>query len=177
MISSKDSTILAMLSRYPNIPTEEADLYISKIEHEDNVPICHAVIGRIRREELSEDAKLVFDEFQTWSANRTLRTQQEQWNARRRNKENKLVLKMINLHRLGVIDDSILALYGISGNMPDVNYYRTLNADQKRAIWEQRMESRFGPNWRDLISSSNFIPISSDIIIKPSKVNWEKQGF
>ena len=29
-----------MLSRYPDMPEDEADGYISKIEHEENIEIC-----------------------------------------------------------------------------------------------------------------------------------------
>ena len=52
MTSTIDTTILTMLSRYPDIPRSEADEYINQIEHEENIPLCHAVIGRIDPEEL-----------------------------------------------------------------------------------------------------------------------------
>ncbi len=176
LISANDTTILAMLSRYPNMPPEEADCYISKIENEENIPICHAVLGRITKEQLSDDAKRTFEEFSLWSERRTRRTREEQWTARRRQKETNLSLRMNQLHQKGVINDDIMILYGISGELPERGMYMALTQQEKQAIWEERMESRFGPNWRTRFSSMGLRLFNLNKK-EYNKINWSKEGF
>lgn len=176
MISANDTTILAMLSRYPDMPAEEANRYIDKIEHEENIPICHAVLGRISKEELSEDAKLTFEEFSLWSERRTRRVREEQWTARRRQKETNLALKMNLLHQRGIINDETLLLYGISGELPERGMYMSLTQEEKQAIWEERMENRFGPNWRNRFSNLR-VRIFDFNKKEYNKINWNKDGF
>ena len=43
LISTNDTTILSMLSRYPDMPEDEADGYISKIEHEENIELLEII--------------------------------------------------------------------------------------------------------------------------------------
>ena len=176
LISTNDTTILAMLSRYPNMPKEEADEYISKIEHEENIPICHAVLGRIEKEQLPEESRVVFEEFSLWSQRRTQRIREEQWTTRRRQKETNLSLKMNDLHRRGIINEEILVLYGISGDLPERNMYMSLTQEEKQALWEERMESRFGPNWRNRFSNLGLRLFTHDKK-EFSKFSWIKDGF
>lgn len=175
MTSPNDTTILAMLSRYPDMSPEEADGYISKIEHVENVAVCHAVLGRIDRTELNEDARQTFDEFQRWSRSRTRRTREEQWTSRERRRETKLALKMNALFERGVITESVLMMYGISGDLPDRERYMLLSPEEKEAMWAERMEMRLGPNWRSRITHS---AVPADFHRREiTKTNWLKEGF
>lgn len=175
MSSINDTTILAMLSRFPDMSTAEADGYIAKIEHEENVPICHAVLGRISESDLeTEDARKTFREFQAWSRNRTIRTRDEQWSARRRQKETKLALKLNHLHQKGVISDQVLLMYGISGDLPQYDTYAAMNAEQKNRIWVERMESRFGPDWNTLLAGGTITFVNE---FDSSESNWLQEGF
>lgn len=178
MISTNDTTILAMLSRYPDMSVQEADSYIAKIENEENIPICHAVLGRIHKSELQEDARRTYEEFNLWSQRRTRRVREEQWTTRRRQKETSLALKMNQLHQRGIVSDEILLLYGISGDLPEREMYIELNSDEKQALWEERMESRFGPNWRNMFARRNIgQPLFSHRKFEYKKTNWLTEGF
>lgn len=148
-----DTTILAMLSRHPDIPREEQDEYISKIQHEENVPLCLAVLGRVPREDLTPSARQTFDEFSRWSSDRTRRMKNEQMTDRYRRRENRTAIKMSQLHERGIISDQVLMLYGISGDLPERHVYSQLTIEEKRELWEDRMERRFGPTWRTNIRS------------------------
>ncbi len=178
MISTNDTTILAMLSRYPNIPTEEADEYISKIEHEENVPLCHAVIGRIDPGELDEEARSTYDEFTRWSLDRTRRFRNEQIDDRRRQKENRTAIRMTQLHELGKISDEVMLLYGISGELPERQVLYNLSEEEKEAIWGERLERRFGPNWRRRFEGGRFaLPTFLQRRVERFVHDWLKEGF
>ncbi len=167
-----------MLSRYPDMSTEEADSYISKIENGENIPVCHAILGRIHKSQLDQDARDTYEEFVLWSQRRTRRIREEQWNSRRRQKETQLSLKMNQLHQRGIVSDEILLLYGISGELPERNMYMELSQEEKQSIWEERMESRFGPNWRNRFDRRNVgQPLFSTRKFEYNKVNWTKDGF
>jgi hypothetical protein len=173
LISTNDTTILAMLSRYPNISTEEQDEYISKIENEENVPLCLAVVGRVSREDLSVPAKRTFDEFTRWSMDRTNRTRNEQISDRLRMKQNRTAIRMAQLHQKGIISDQVMLLYGISGELPERQVYARLTEREKLAIWEERMGNRFGPDWRTHISTLPSM-FRED---RHSGHNWLQEGF
>ena len=179
MISTNDTTIIAMLSKYPNMPSEEADDYISKIENEENIMLCYAVIGRISRSELSEEAQQTYDEFQNWSQQRTQRVREEQWNARKRREETQLGLNMNRLFEKGMIGEETLLLYGISGTLPDRNVYFGMSPEEKQNLWEEKMLNRFGPNWKDRFSE-NTLRLSifnSKRLNCKKKVDWKHEGF
>jgi hypothetical protein len=175
LISPNDTTILAMLSRYPNMPVEEAKTYIEKIENEENVPICEALVGIIQKEDLNEESLLVFKEFMRWSDNRTTRTRQEQWTARKREQETKLSIKMNDLHRRGLVTDETMVLYGISGPLPEHGMYSSLSVEEKQLMWEDRMSSKFGPNWRSRFTIN--VRASKEFAFDVEKVEWAKEGF
>lgn len=178
MTSANDTTILAVLSRYPNMPAEEADSYIAKIEHEENIPVCHAILGRIPEHSLDEDAGRTFTEFQRWSQDRTRRFRNEQWSARRRQKETRTALRMTELHERGVIDDATMLMYGISGEMPERGMYMAMSPEEKERMWRDRMEARFGPNWLQRFSNRNLpLPLFMQRRFEHVPVNWLKEGF
>ena len=177
MTSTIDTTILAMLSRYPDIPRAEADEYINQIEHEENIPLCHAVIGRIEPEELDDDARQTYNEFTRWSSDRTRSFRNEQTNARYRRKENRTGIRMAQLHQQGRISDEMMLLYGLSGDLPDRPSYISLNEEEKEALFSERMERRFGPNWRDRFDDLPRFLRRRTWIEDPQSHNWLKEGF
>lgn len=178
MISANDTTILAVLSRYPNMSSDEANQYISKIENKENVPICYAVIGRTSKEELDQESRKVFEEFQAWSQRRTRQIREEQITARKRQQETNLALKLNQLHQRGLVPDEFLALYGISGELPDRNLYMEMSPEEKQGVWEERMESRLGPNWRERFQNrGNFFGLLTRRKIEYNKINWNQEGF
>lgn len=177
MISSNDTSIVAMLTRFPDMSPEEADRHIDKIENQENVPICMAIIGRIRPEELSDDARLTFEEIKNWSNDRTQRTRMEQITARQKQKETKMARKMIEMHNKGQISDQTLVLFGISGPLPERSNYERLSIEQRNEIWEEKMRAFYGRSWRRNVGSSmrnfSFIDKAIDSNIK----NWQSEGF
>lgn len=162
-----------MLSRYPDIPIDEQDEYISKIEHEENVPICLAIMGRLDKENLTPSARITFEEFSRWSMNRTRRTYNEQISDRYRNKQNRTAIRMAQLHQQGKISDQVMLLYGISGDLPERRVYARLTEREKRTLWEDRMEMRFGPNWRNHVN--NLPPMFQEQQFEIH--NWRQEGF
>lgn len=174
MTSTVDTTILSVLSRYPDIPADEADEYIAKIEHKENVPLCHAVIGRIKPDELNEDIRRTYDEFIRWSLDRTRRFRNEQIEDRYRRRENRTSIRMTQLHQQGRISDEMMLLYGISGDLPERHVYIELSEDEKKALFSERMERRFGLNWRRRF---NNLPMLFQHRIFTQKHNWLKEGF
>lgn len=163
-----------MLSRYPDMPRLEADQYLAKIEHAENLPICHAVLGRIDKEELNDDALRTFNEFQHWALDRTRRFRNEQWNARRRGQETRTALKLNELFQKGIVNEQTLLLYGISGPLPERDAYRVMSDEEKEALWVERMESRFGPRWRQRF---NNVPVFVQKKIVKESINWRQEGF
>ena len=173
MNSTNDTTILAMLSRYPDISVAEQDEYISKIEHEGNIPICLAVVGRISKEELNPSARDVFEQFSMWSADRTRRARNEQISDRHRMKQNRTAIRMTQLHQQGKISDQVMLLYGISGDLPERETYEQLDETEKRTLWEERISRRLGSQWRSRI---NNLP-AMFCEIQHGTHNWIQEGF
>lgn len=162
------------------MPAEEADQHISRIEHSENIPICHAVVGRINETELNDDAKEVYQEFKAWSDNRTRRIRDEQWSDRRRNKESRIAQKLTKLHEQGRVSDEALLMYGISGDLPQRNVWREMSEEEKQHVFQERVERRFGPNWRDFFGEPAARPILGWISAKVTSrqiTNWQKEGF
>jgi len=173
LISTNDTSILAMVSRYPNIPELEADRYLLQIEHEENREICEVLLGREPEDSLSEDQLRTYKEFQRWSLDRLQRTRNEQIAARRRNVNTRLRDRMIRMHREGNITDEVLLLYAVSGPLPQQEYH-TMSEVEKERWWEERVESNLGIEWRTYLGSrSEFMKMSKN----KAKVNWAEDGF
>lgn len=182
MISITDSSILAMLSRYPDMTHEEARGHISRMEHEENVPIAEAVVGIRSPESLNSDAKTIYDEFTRWSRQRTERTRNEQVSARQRNKETRLAQKLNDMHSRGLISDTTLVMYGISGSLPDRSQYAALSDREKQSLWSSRMDRRFGPNWRDHFRGMNLPYFIREVVERKytssyCETDWRTFGF
>lgn len=174
MISTNDTTIIAMLSRYPGMSAEEADTYISRIEHEENVPVCLALLGRVELEELSVDARRTFMEFKRWSDDKTKRISQEEIAARSSYKETRRAAKMLQMHEKGLINDQMLILFGISGELPLHQVYAAMTEDEKIGLWESRMQQRFGDSWRSRVRS---VPSFMCRTTEVRGCNWIREGF
>lgn len=172
MTSINDTTILAMLSRYPGLTDEEADEHIAKIEHQENVPICHAVVGRVRPDELLPTARRTYEEFKRWSMSRTRRFKAEQLTARQQNRRTREAISLTKLHERGMVSDEFMLMYGIQGELPERQTYFALSEEEKLAIWEGRMEERFGPNWR-----RRFHNLPAFLRQSEGVHNWIKEGF
>ena len=174
MVSANDTSILAMLSRYPDMQNEEADRHIERIEHEENVPVCLAVVGRMSPDDLDDDSRQVYNEFKRWSEDRTQRIHSEQLHARRENNETRMSQRMKDLHQRGIISDQVLLLYGISGPLPERQNYQGMSRDERRRVWVERLERRFGRNW-----DTNFRAHMPEMFREPGfrHVNWLREGF
>jgi hypothetical protein len=162
------------------MPADEANEYMSKIQHEENIPICQAVLGRIDKDSLEENARQTFEEFQRWSANRTQRVRNEQWTARRRREETRMAINMTRLHERGVISDQTLLMYGISGELPERRTYMGMSSEEKERLWAERLEARLGPNWSERFSDRNLrLPIVENRrwFETQTIVNWRQEGF
>jgi hypothetical protein len=149
LISVNDTTILAMLSRYPDLPSEEVDEHILKIENAENIPICHAVVGRIDPSQLDENSRIIYEEFQNWSLNRTRRFRNDQISARQKSKNTREVIFLTQLHQQGRVSDEFMILYGIQGEFPEQHIYNSMTISQKADMLANGMEDRLGPNWKN----------------------------
>lgn len=76
---------------------------------------------------------------------------------------------MTKLHKKGIISDQILALYGISGKLPDPEEYSEMSREDKKQFWCERMENRLGPKWKDRFRNRLFFD--------QQFVNWKIEGF
>ena len=84
---------------------------------------------------------------------------------------------MKRLHASGKINDASLMMFAISGPLPDPDAYRRMNNEQKRAIWNPRLNERLGANWRETLNHPEAkIPVF-DNRFDFVKVNWIKEGF
>lgn len=173
LTSTNDTTILAMLSRYPDLPPREIDEHISNIENEENVSVCKAVVGRMDPNDLELGARRTYEEFHRWSLDRTRRFRNEQISAREQSRENREATRLIELHQQGVVSDQFMLMYGIQGDLPERNAYFSLSDEEKLSIWTERMERRFGPNWRQRFHS---LP-SFMKEIEEMRHDWKLEGF
>lgn len=142
LTSANDTSILALLSRYPSMPANEADQHIARIEYEENVPICLAVLGRISPETLNPDVQQVCHEFIRWSQDRTRRFRNEIIANRYLQREDRIANRLQTMYEEGRISEELLILYGISGDLPELHVYHALTDEEKAALWESRMERR-----------------------------------
>ena len=84
--------------------------------------------------------------------------------------QDKNTLRMIELKAKGLIPDEAIFLYGISGDLPDLESYSKLSRDEIKKLWEDRLKSKLGKNWRKIVSK---IPA----IFCDENFDWEKEGF
>ena len=175
MTSTNDTTILAMITRYPDMSDDEADTYLDKLEHEESVNVGYALLGRIRIEDLPEDQKRTAMEIRRWSDDRTRRTRNEQTRARENGEITPFAQKLLEQHERGLINDQFLIMYGVSGELPDRTAYYRLSDEEKVALWEDRMRRKLGPNWRDRLDRlPNFL---CRHFTEAKTIDWIREGF
>lgn len=91
-------------------------------------------------------------------------------------REERILSHLDQLHRNGSISDAMLLIYGISGDMPDVENYSQLTTEQKNTIWGDRMKRRFGPNWIQRFENRSLVlPVVKKV--EKFSTNWKKEGF
>lgn len=82
---------------------------------------------------------------------------------------------MLRMHEQGQISDQILLLYGMSGDLPDQENYRTLQEHERHNFWSARMEKNLGPNWRERFDS---LPSLLKRMVSNRLIpQWIKDGF
>jgi len=85
--------------------------------------------------------------------------------------------KMLDLFQKGRISEQTLLLFGISGELPEIESYSTLNHEEKAKIWSDKLEESLGLNWKTNFNEhTTCLPIFSkprDLI----KIKWTKEGF
>lgn len=174
MISTNDTTILAMFSRYPEISDDEADVYLEQIEHEENREICNVLIGRQPENTLNQEQQRTYREFLRWSTDRTLRVRNEQIAARRRGINTRLRDRLLEMRDRGEISEEALLVYAVSGPLPQDFEFAHLSDRDKERFWEERVESNLGVRWREYLGTrADFMKMPGG----PPKVDWAKEGF
>lgn len=79
--------------------------------------------------------------------------------------------KLIELFRRGEIEEYVLILHGVSGNLPSEETYRSMSRQEKTQFWQQKMQSKYGKQWKELFHS---LPA---LLNENSQVNWTQEGF
>lgn len=99
-------------------------------------------------------------------------------NIRRKHQEARMASKMKELHAKGMINDQVLLMFGISGDLPELSSYNRLSTEQKNTIWNEKLSNRFGGNWREDFVEKG-IPVIAVRQLKSIKsdINWRKEGF
>jgi len=92
------------------------------------------------------------------------------------NSNNVTKTNLINLHRQGRISDEILLLYGISGELPNIEKYSKLSVAEKQSVWSEKLESNLGSDWERQIGRIKKMPavFRGRSFGKP---NWRREGF
>lgn len=72
--------------------------------------------------------------------------------------------KFIQLYNEGVIDQAILSLYGISGDLPHPEEFSLLDSAEQRDFFENRFNIRLGIHWEKYIKVSK-------------NKDWNQYGF
>ena len=164
-----------MLTRYPDFTDNEIDTHLSNVQDDGNRNICKAIVGRISPEELTEEDREIYNDAIRWSDERTNRFRNEQHAARRRERPTHEASRLMDLNQKGLVSDETMLMYGIQGDLPEWNHYYTLSPEEKRAIFEDRMEDRFGENWRDHLGHLPFF--NKTRTWSESTFEWKVEGF
>lgn len=84
---------------------------------------------------------------------------------------------MITEHQIPGLNGSALTLYGISGTLPDPEWYRNLTLAERREIWVSKLRERFGDDWRRRVEQ-RMGPVPT-LFNKEMKltIDWLMEGF
>ncbi len=83
--------------------------------------------------------------------------------------------QLLTLHQQGRISDEVLLLYGISGELPDVDKYSKLSVSEKQSIWSERLALNLGTDWERKVSR-----VRLPVVFRGrsfGKANWRREGF
>lgn len=142
MSVANDNAILAILSQYPNMDVEDANLYIGKIEDDRYAMVAKVIVGQIDISELDEQAGYIYSEIKFWYTRKQEQIQAEQRTARRRGQKTPLAKKMLAAYEQGRIPIEMLMLYGISGDLPQLETYSDMNQEEREVYWRSRISGR-----------------------------------
>ena len=82
---------------------------------------------------------------------------------------------MIKMHEAGTISDETLLFYGMSGDLPDPEWYHSLEDHEKAEIWSKKMELKLGENWRERFRS---LPaFLRRVVASKLAPKWLRDGF
>lgn len=172
---------MTLLSRFPDMPKEEAKSYIRSVEHPEHVRVAMAIVGIMEPEELEMDEKAIYDEFHDWATRRREREFEARrvYTRRHRRRDMQAALRLARLRTEAQISDELLLLYGISGELPSQEQYLNFTDEEKYLFWDDRMQVRFGPGWRNAFPDVT-LPVflrQRSFWIAKEKNEWIKAGF
>jgi hypothetical protein len=82
---------------------------------------------------------------------------------------------MLDLHSREEICDETLLLFGMSGDLPDPEWFHTLSEEERAEYWSRRMEDRLGEDWREQFKR---LPRFLRKVVKNKLASlWIKDGF
>lgn len=180
MISTKDMTVIGAICQYKNLSTEEQDTFLNNLEDQRYRPVCSVILGRQSKESLSEQELQVLEEIEEWKKNRIKRIHSEQQAARYKQQADpnlpptRMARNLLKMRERGLVNDEMLLMYGISGDLPERHIYTAMTPEQRREFFHSRMESRFGPNWRRFVTLEWSEQIFEDREILE---DWLTEGF
>ena len=104
---------------------------------------------------------------------------EERFRRAERRRERRTAERMSTFHESGVISDEIMVLYGVSGDMPDRDAYRSMSPEAREALWTERMERKLGVNWRERFRRRQFVlpTFLQKGVAEYFTHNWLKEGF
>lgn len=149
MISANDRSIIAVICKYHDISDSELELLLSKLAPQAK-KLMLAALGRLDRQDLTEEELITVNEIIHWQIETTRRTRDDEIKARRANKETRLAVKMKDLHTRGKISDEVLMLYGISGPLPERRPPQELTEEEKQML-RNRITDRLGIHWTERV--------------------------
>jgi len=157
---------------YPDMPLEEREKHLNDLEDERYRRVCEVITGTLDHDALNDQEQLVYQEISEWRKQRQQRIKTEQV-FRRLNtpqRQSTLANNLIRMRDRGQISNDTLMLYGISGTLPARSEYSLLSPEERRKLWNDRLESRLGINWMELVDR----PPS---VVSEEEVDWIEEGF
>lgn len=173
ILSAKDTSIIAMISKFPNLSDDEFDSAINDLDNQEMRKVCMVLVNRASVDTLNEEQREFAYEVAGWHLDgvRTRRT--ENVERRRSEKEpNKTAQKLLKMRDKGQIDDKVLVLYGISG--PILSRPEQTQED-KMELLRQRVRERFGTRWRERLSYPGWLDYGDDAV--DMRPDWCREGF
>lgn len=173
-MSPNDLSILASLSQLPPATAAAADALVARLDDPRHAAVARTLAGGMDEALLSEAEAELFRQVRVRSAERIQRVRDEQEAARRRREETRLAQTLKRLHASGAISDEMLLLYGVSGDLPDLQTYQSLTPGERRRLWSDRIASKLGPDWPSRLGGSR---AALPVFETPRPNHWQREGF